>query len=500
MPRLEITAAPPAALAARLAADAVASRTAAAPGWAAAPRTSRPLAGHVAALREQLRVAGLVRVLLVTADGVGMAAELLAGPHARLTVLDTTDPAEVADALAGDLEATALVVSLPPGADPTGPALVWDAVESALRAAAGGGERGPRTVVVTPPDGPLHARAHAAGATVVLGAPDVTGPWAALSAYALVPAGLAGAEPEPLLGEAVAAREALAADDPANPAVVLGALLAGAGSVVWRADDPFAEWAAGLVGAALGGRGPVPVVVESAGAPGWDTAALRVGAGGDARPEGGVAERIVLWQHAVAAAAHLLEVDPAPGTEVAVPARAAPPRPQAGRRDGDVEVHAGAGVAGTGVAGALRGLLAAIGTGADAHLAVHAYLDREADASAAVLRAELARRTGLTTSFGWAPRCLSGAGRWVGGAGHTGVLLLTGDPEPGTDPALSRLAEHQQAQAVAEAAGLARRGCPVLRLHLTDRLAGLVAVAKAVQALPPAPGPPRPDPEPDSEG
>lgn len=65
--------------------------------------------------------------------------------------------------------------------------------------------------------------------------------------------------------------------------------------------------------------------------------------------------------------------------------------------DGLVEARAGDWLpAGTStLSGALRALAA---RGND--LSVHAYLDRESDASAAVLRAELARRTGLPVTFG----------------------------------------------------------------------------------------------------
>ncbi len=58
------------------------------------------------------------------------------------------------------------------------------------------------------------------------------------------------------------------------------------------------------------------------------------------------------------------------------------------------------------------------------------------DASAAVLRAELARRTGLPTTFGWAPRCLTGSGQHAkGGPPDTRVCQLTADPDdPGLRP------------------------------------------------------------------
>jgi glucose-6-phosphate isomerase len=119
---------------------------------------------------------------------------------------------------------------------------------------------------------------------------------------------------------------------------------------------------------------------------------------------------------------------------------------------------------------------------------VHAYLDRFDDASAAVLRPEFARRTDLPTFFGWAPRCLPGTGRREE-CGPAGALVcqLTGaageldDLVPG--PGADALTRHQLEVARASAATLAARGTIVLRLHFTDRVAGLVTLARAVQQL-----------------
>jgi glucose-6-phosphate isomerase len=117
---------------------------------------------------------------------------------------------------------------------------------------------------------------------------------------------------------------------------------------------------------------------------------------------------------------------------------------------------------------------------------VQAYLDRVADASAAVLRSELARRTHLQTTFGWGPRFLHSTGQYHKGGHQNGSFLqLTGAigtdiPVPGTGFTLGEL---QRAQALGDAAVLAAHGRPVLRLHLLDRPAGLVSLVHAVQEL-----------------
>jgi hypothetical protein len=498
---------------ARLVADGVAARVAAGdatlwpalhrPGWTSALRAARPVVGEIAALREQRRVAGQVRVLLAAAGGVGVAAEALVGADPRLVVLDTTDPPQVADALAGELAATVLVVSVPPGEDPEPVALLRDVVQAAFRAE--GLDAAAHTVVVTPPGGPLvpdDGSANPAGTAVVLGADDVDGPWAVFTAYALVPAGLAGVDAGAVLAEAEAVRDALATDHPTNPALTLGALLAGAPAVAVAAEGgdgehALAEWAAQLVAAGLGkaGRGPVPVVVEGPGAPEWQRLpSVSIGdlPGAAVTTQGSPAEQMLTWQHAVAVAAHLLDVDPTvrpdsrPG-----PATDGPTTDGPTFTDGDVQVHAGDWLPDgtTTVADALRALVtrdAAASADDTTHLAVHAYLDRIEDASAAVLRAELARRTGLPTTFGWAPRCLPGTGQHTkGGPPAALVCQLTADPDdPGLRPETAEALDAvQRGVADADAAALTARGRPVLRLHFTDRVAGLVTLARAVQEL-----------------
>ena len=173
------------------------------------------------------------------------------------------------------------------------------------------------------------------------------------------------------------------------------------------------------------------------------------------------------------------------------------PDPDPASTEGTVAVYPLGGWAPPGPAGLtdiLRAFIAAIPPGG--YLAIQAYLDRLADASAAVSRAELTRRSAavrpggdqLQVTFGWGPRFLHSTGQYhKGGPQNGGFLQLTGEvdkdiPVPGAPYTLGEL---QRAQALGDAEVLTSRGRPVLRLHLLDRAAGLVQLVRAVQELGP---------------
>ncbi|MET0188810.1 MAG: hypothetical protein ABW212_07440, partial [Pseudonocardia sediminis] len=293
-----------------------------------------------------------------------------------------------------------------------------------------------------------------------------------------------------------------------NPALVLaGALVAARGSLLALrgADDApgQSEWIAQMVS---GARGPLVVVTDddtglvpprnpapSDAPPVVEVFAGRAGVADDAgvRTSGDPGASVLLWQVAVAVAARRLGTDPfAPAP---VPARD-PGEASPAFVDGGVEVHAGTWLAAPvdTVGEALAELVALAPE--RGHLAVAAWLDPETDASVAVLRGVLAERTGLPTTFGWAPRTWAGEGRrhldpgdWSASPGVH--CHLTGGPPddmptPDHAPGLTELDSLHAAQARSVVAALDEHGQPVLRLHLTDRVAGLVTLARAIQDLP----------------
>jgi glucose-6-phosphate isomerase len=481
--------------------------------WTTLHTTSRPVVEEIEALRDELRAEGVDRVVLAGMGGSSLAPEVITNTAGvPLVVLDTTDPGQVADALEGDLTRTVLVVS-----SKSGSTVETDSHRRIFEEAfaAEGIDAASRIVVVTDPESPLATSAGEAGyRKVFLADPHVGGRYSALTAFGLVPSGLAGANLRELLVDAASVAQDLADDRPDNPALLLAAALGaahvrGAEKVVLADTGSgikgFGEWAEQLIAESTGkdGTGLLPVVVESPDSPGFtdageDATPVAIGPAQDGTmlsTSGHLGGLFLLWEYATAIVGRLLAINPFDQPDVEAAKNAArslldSPSTDEGTPvlvDGPVEVFASPGLLPEGTAtlgDAVATLLAAAPE--FGYLAIQAYLDRIADASAIVLRGELARRTGLQTTFGWGPRFLHSTGQYHKGGHQNGVFLqITGavaqDMQvPGRPYTLGTL---QRAQALGDGQVLVEHGRPVLRLHFTDRAAGLAHLVKAVQEV-----------------
>ncbi|MFC9976460.1 glucose-6-phosphate isomerase [Spirillospora sp. NPDC127200] len=496
-------------------------------GWLRSPESSRALVEPLARLAGEARGAGLDRIVLAGMGGSSLAPEVIArSAGAELTVLDTTDPGRVAAVLADRLDRTLVVVSSKSGTTVETDALRRVLEHAFWEAGLSGDELARRFVVVTDPGTPLEGIAADAGYRTVLSDPEVGGRYGALTASGLVPAALAGVDVTRLLDEAAGLAPAL--QQPyENPALSLGAAL-GASALSGRdklvlADQGsglpgFGDWVEQLVAESTGkgGKGLLPVVVEGAQAPGFELTGdvRRVVLG--SRPDedapgreaglsvsGPLGAQFLLWEYAVAVAGRVLGVNPFDQPDVAETEdnTAALLRSEEGAAPtvirgapvlvGDaVEVHAPEALL-KGVkdlTGVLERLLETVPDGG--YLAVMAYLDREADAAAAGLRARLAargtelRKRPAPVTFGWGPRFLHSTGQYHKGGPQNGVFVqITG--ENATDIAVPgkpySLGQLQLAQAFGDLRALRGRGRPAVRLHLRDRAEG---VAELLAALP----------------
>ncbi|SDK17120.1 glucose-6-phosphate isomerase [Cryobacterium psychrotolerans] len=484
-------------------------------GWTESVAVSRPLVAEILALRDTLRADGVTRIALAGMGGSSLAPEVITRTAGvALTVLDSTDPGQVLAALHDDLEATALVVS-----SKSGSTVETDSqrrvFERAFRAA--GIDPAERIIVVTDPGSPLEASARAAGYRVFTADPTVGGRYSALTAFGLVPSGLAGVDIGQLLDEADAISLALAVDSPENPGLVLGAAIAATSplrdKLALLADGThivgLPDWIEQLVAESTGkkGTGLLPVVLEpgapelSANLPDLqlvrlvDDAGLEVfGAddgGGEIRVSGTLGAQFLVWEYATVVAGRLLGINPfdQPDVESAKIASrglldARPePEPAAFISDG-IEVRGTPHVIGAAsdLASAVDALLEELGP--DGYVAVQAYVNRLDLPELAEVRDLLARLSKRPVTFGWGPRFLHSTGQFHKGGPATGVFLqILAVPAEDLDipERPFTFGELIQAQASGDASVLAEHGRPVLTLTLTQPAANISTLFAALR-------------------
>jgi glucose-6-phosphate isomerase len=473
-------------------------------GWVGLPASSRPLVDEIVALRDDLRERGVDHVVLCGMGGSSLAPEVICETHGvELDVLDSSDPDMVRSSLEHDLARTVAVVS-----SKSGGTVETDSQKRAFEKAFSdaGIDPAERIVVVTDPGSPLSESATEAGYRVFHADPEVGGRFSALTAFGLVPSGLAGADLTLLLDEAAAVRPALEHDEADNPGVRLGALLGAANRagvdklVLSDAGAPYAglgDWAEQLVAESTGkdGRGILPVVVEGPDAPNASPATsdsvlveygpspraeLAAASGWSAALDAPLGAQMLIWEYATAVAGRILGINPFDQPDVESAKAAAREMLDGGGEqpgpsfvDGNVTVFASGGDwlgDATTVGAAVEAALATLDPD-HGYVAVQAYLDRHRDAALAEVRPALARRTQRPVTFGWGPRFLHSTGQYHKGGPPTGVYVqVTG--QPAADLAVPdrpfTFHEFLTAQAVGDGQVLAGHGRPVLRLHVED--------------------------------
>ncbi|MHA7127457.1 glucose-6-phosphate isomerase [Janibacter indicus] len=480
--------------------------------WVGLGRTSRHLVGEVSALRDELREQGIDRVVLCGMGGSSLAPEVICATEGLpLVVLDSSHP-DVVRAAVSELERTVVVVS-----SKSGSTVETDSQRRVFEQAFtdAGFDPAGRIVVVTDPGSPLDEQAREAGYRVVNADPNVGGRYSALTAFGLVPSGLAGADIEALLDDAEAVADLLAENDEANPALRLGSAIGGTSPLrdkLYLVDHGteargLGAWAEQLIAESTGkdGTGLLPVVLARPGGstPPPDATIVRLvpDDGDDSAPVaastvdvgGSLGAQFLLWEVATAVAGRLLGINPfdQPDVESAKQAARDLMSGSGGDEvsddfaDGPVSVrHLGGDWLGdaTDVDAAVAALLAQVDP-EHGYVAVMAYLDREGDAPFARVADVLAERVGRPVTFGWGPRFLHSTGQYHKGGPAIGVYLQVTDTPREDLPVPDRdftLGEFIAAQAGGDAQVLADHGRPVLVLHLTDHDAGLARVTRAL--------------------
>ncbi|GAB3617524.1 glucose-6-phosphate isomerase [Okibacterium endophyticum] len=484
-------------------------------GWTEAATVSRPLVAEIEALRDELRASGVDHIVLAGMGGSSLAPEVITRTlGAELTVLDSTSPGQIIAALNDRLASTALVVS-----SKSGSTVETDSQRRAYEQAFANAGIDPaaRIIVVTDPGSPLEASAHEAGYRVFTADPNVGGRYSALTAFGLVPSGLAGVDVGQLLDEAESVALELAVDTTHNPALILAAAIAATNprrdKLGIVADGThivgFADWAEQLIAESTGkqGTGILPVVLDplstelSADLPDLQIVRIVDDAEeihllpqdrhhGEILISGTLGAQMLVWEYAVAIAGRILGINPfdQPDVESAkIAARglldARPERPAPAFVENGIEVHGPADVVG-GVAtvdAAVSALLARLGP--DGYVSIQAYVDRVANPQLAGVRDLLAASAGRPVTFGWGPRFLHSTGQYHKGGPAVGVFVQITEDSPTDVPVPGRpftFGQLIQAQAQGDAKVLAEHGRPVITLHLTDPESNLVALFEAI--------------------
>lgn len=481
-------------------------------GWTNAHEVSRALVEPVLALRDELRAEGIDHVVLCGMGGSSLAPEVITRTvGVELTVLDATDPAQVAAAIGDRLDRTVVVVS-----SKSGSTVETDSQRRAFHAAfdAAGIDPASRIVIVTDPGSPMESASNDAGYRVFLADPTVGGRFSALTAFGLVPSGLAGVDIAGLLDDAASVADDLARDD-GNPGLVLGAAIAGADPIkTYLGIVPdgtyivgFGDWAEQLIAESTGKDelGLLPVVLDrdapEVGSTMPDLQIVRLVAdaadtpalGDEIAVSGSLGGQLLLWEVAVAVAGRIIGINPfdQPDVESAkVAARGlldAQPEPTpAAFTENGIEVRGTERVVEgrSSVAEAIDALLAELPEGG--YVSVQVYADRTRLGALTALRELLAHRSRRPVTFGWGPRFLHSTGQFHKGGPGVGVFLQVTTREPNDVEIPERpfsFGTLIAAQAAGDAHVLEGLGRPVLRLELDDPEAGSRALVELLRTV-----------------
>ncbi|MDR2320580.1 MAG: glucose-6-phosphate isomerase [Microbacterium sp.] len=488
-------------------------------GWVDAVSVSRPLVPEIVALREELAGKGVTRVVLAGMGGSSLAPEVISQTAGiDVTILDSTSPGQVLAAIDAGLADVVLVVS-----SKSGSTVETDSQRRTFEAAFRdvGIDPVERIVVVTDPGSPLDASARAAGYRVFNADPNVGGRYSALTAFGLVPSGLAGVDISELLDEAEATLLQVAIDSAENPALLLGAAIAASAQTPGgpRRDKlglitdgthivGLPDWIEQLVAESTGkeGTGILPVVLlpvspEVENRPAdlqlvrlvdeADEFHLRERHLGEILVSGTLSAQFVVWEYATAIAGYLLGINPfdQPDVESAkVAARGLlDARPEAAPaafvQDG-VEVRASDAsllVSGT-IAGVLDALWQTLPE--NGYVSIQAYVNRLEMPQLQGLRELVAADSGRPTTFGWGPRFLHSTGQYHKGGPAQGVFLQVLERTdldveiPDRPFTFGQLIE---AQAAGDAGVLAAHGRPVVTLTITEPQDDVLDLFEAAQ-------------------
>jgi transaldolase/glucose-6-phosphate isomerase len=492
-------------------------------GWLTSPDTSRAMIPELTKFTSQIQSAGFNRALLIGMGGSSLAPEVLSlifGDQVsglKLTILDSTDPAQVQHAaLKHPTESTLFIVSSKSGTTAEVNALFnyfWKRARHTLAEKAS-----EHFIAITDPGTPLEKLAYQRKfSKIFLADANVGGRYSALTAFGLVPAALMGIDITKLLNYASWMADECGANRPyaRNPGLVLGTILGeaalyGRDKLTFIADpeiSPFGAWLEQLVAESSGkqGKGILPVDGEVLAKPAlygndrifvylrrsgkYDKEVQRLNQAGhpvlnqNIEDDYNLGSEFYKWEFAIATACSIIGVDAFNQPDVqdsknrTVNKIAYYKEHHSFKESKPVFTDHGISINGNIASsdGQLTDLVenAFKSVKSKDYVAINAYLTRNKKNATIlqVLRSWVREKTHLATTVGFGPRFQHSTGQLHKGGENNGLfLVITADPKKDLeipDEGLS-FGTMEHGQALGDMEALENRDRRVLHIHLDD--------------------------------
>ena len=461
--------------------------------WVDLDQSSRPLLPLLDALAAKFREK--TDLVLCGMGGSSLAPEVIAQTYRKsVFILDSTDPDYLKRALSGDPSKLLVLV-----ASKSGSTIETSSQRAFFERYLSDAGLNPteHMVFVTDPGSPLDVDIRKAGFSVINADPKVGGRFSALTAFGLTPAALMGVDASILLDQASDCREFIL-KSPESILDVSYLLLTQSEQFLGFTDSGskfpgLSDWIEQLIAESTGKdqRGRLPIATEGfAEAESGGAFSVAFAPGAQLTVEAELGEHFLFWEWVTALISAVLEIDPfnQPNVTEAKEATAAIlsewnnqlPEITYNSVEDEVEIFGD----GNTVVAALKNLI--VNTDNDGYIAIMAYLDRQGDAKVTELRAILSQKSGRPVSFGWGPRFLHSTGQFHKGGQQNGSFLQITGVTVNNFAVPGRVFDFRtllMAQALGDARALATRKYPLLRLHLTDRSAGIDQLLEAARKL-----------------
>ena len=450
-------------------------------GWVDLPTKSRDLLPQLDALSAWARSKNLTEIVLCGMGGSSLAPEVIAATYGkRLTILDSTDPTQILNAVPKDLAKSVIVIGSKSGSTietKSHFAFFVDLLTKANLLPAD------HIVIITDPNTPLDKIARNEGYRVINAIPDVGGRFSALSAFGLVPAALIGVDISILLDDA---QEALLSfNQDKSPASVIAALLFSSTDQIVNFCDTksstpgLSDWIEQLIAESTGKNqvGRLPVVIQSTES-GKNNLTIGFADGDfDLIVEATLGEQFILWEWVTSLLCYLLKVDPfnQPNVTEAKDRTSVILTEITENRfefemsvyeDNEIAVYSNRDIKN------LSDFLQL----PTSYFAVMAYLTRGSEDEIIKIQSKISTKTNKPTTFGWGPRFLHSTGQFHKGGQQNGAFIqITADSKvdvkiPNQNYTFAQLI---MAQALGDAKALTERNLPLIRMHLKNRSFGI---------------------------